>query len=185
MEKIIEISKKYILDDDFDRLVNCLEQMRILFLGNDSSLKIEKHKIDITKNNDKNYIEFDGVEKIEVREECLLSYLEYLLSIYKNYAVSPNCIINPVVKLEPKYSYMEISVDDIAVVIKNDLVENLFNTLKESGLLNGYSVYSSIDKYKSIKKSNGFLNIDELMFNFYNNKELNNIKKLSKKKQSK
>ena len=40
----------------------------------------------------------------------------------------------------------------IVVVIKNDLVENLFNALKETGLLNGYSVYSSIDKYKYIKK---------------------------------
>lgn len=185
MEQIIEISKKYILDDDFDRLINYLEQMKNLFLSNDSSLKIEKHKIDMTKNNDKNYIEFDGVEKIEVKEECLFPYLEYLLSIYKNYSDSPNCIINPTVKLEPKYSYMEISVDDIVVVIKNDLVENLFNTLKESGLLNGYSVYSSIDKYKSIKRSNGYLTSDELMFNFYNNNELNNIKKLSKRKQNK
>lgn len=185
MEKIIEISKKYILDDDFDRLMDYLEQMRNLFSGDDSSIKIQRHKIDITNNNDKNYIEFDSVEKIEVREECLFPYLEYLLNIYRSYANSPNCIINPVVKLEPEYNYMEISVDNIVVVINNQLVEVLFNLLKERGLLNGYSVYSSVDKYTHIKKSNGFLTIDELMFNFYNNNQLSNIKKLNKKKENK
>lgn len=49
---------------------------------------------------------------------------------------------------------MQIVVVDVKIKIKNSMVDNIFESLKNNGLINSYSIYSSDEKYQKIKKCN-------------------------------
>lgn len=171
MEKLKEISKKYILDDDFERLMEVLDKLEKSF-KNEPVDVMKKHLIEIIKNENGQYIEFDSIEKVEIEDSKIIPYLEYVLKVYKSIAENPNCIIKPVVKIEPKYNFMEIVVDDIKIVVKNETVENIFLSIKNSNLIDCYSVYSSEEKYRKINTCDYCLSPDEFGFNIYNQFEL-------------
>lgn len=176
MEKIKEISRKYILDDDFERLMDVLDKWKKSF-KNESVDVMKKHLVEITKIENEHSIEFDNTEKVKIKESNILPYLEYLLQIYKDTAKNPNCIIRPVIKIEPNYNYMQIVVDDVKIEIKNEMVDSIFESLKNSSLIDSYSVYSSDEKYQKIKKYNYCLSPDEFGFQFYREFEMPKIEK--------
>lgn len=128
MERIKEISKKYILDDDFEGLMDILDKLKKSF-KNESVDIMKKHLIKITKIENEYFIEFDNIEKVKIEESNILPYLEYLLQIYKDTAKNPNCIIKPVIKIKPNYNYMQIVVVDVKIKIKNAIIVYLLMNL--------------------------------------------------------
>ena len=99
------------------------------------------------------------------------------MQIYKDTSENPNCIIKPVIKIEPNYNYLQIVVDDVRIEIKNEMIDSIFQSLKNSGLIDNYSVYSSDEKYQKIKKCNYCLSPDEFGFQFYKEFEMSKIEK--------
>lgn len=176
MEKIKEISRKYILEDDFDRLMNSLNKLKQLYSGNNVDV-IEKHFIEITTIGNECLIDFDRTEKVKTKESNIVPYLEYILQIYKETADNQNCMTTPVIKIESNSNYMQIVVDDVRIDIKNEKIDSIFTSLKNSGLIDSYSIYSSEEKYQKIKKLNYCLSPDEFGFNFYKKLEVPKIKK--------
>lgn len=166
IEKIKEISRKYILEDVYDRLMSI-------------SNKFKQHLIEITTIENECFIEFDRTEKIKTEESNIVPYLEYVLQIYKETSDNPNCMIMPVIKIESNSNYMQIEIDDVRIVIKSERVDSIFTSLKNSGLIDSYSVYSSEVKYQKIKKCNYCLSIDEFGFNLYKELEVPKIEKTS------
>lgn len=176
MESIKQISKKYILDDDVDRLMRVLNKLKRPY-SKDSVDVVKKHLIEITKIENEHFIEFDNTEKVKIGGSNILSYLEYVLQIYKEISENPNCIPKPVIKIEPNSNYISIIVDDIRIDMRNELVDSIFTSLKNSGLIDNYSVYSSDKKYEKIKKCDYCLSFDEFGFQFYKEFEISKNEK--------
>ncbi len=178
MEKIKEISRKYILDDPFDRMRDILEQFK-QFVSGDPTGVMKKHFVEITEEQNEYFIEFDKIEKVQIEKTNILPYLEYVLNIYKTHAKRQNPTVISLVKIEPNYSYMQIQIDDIIITIKIEMVESIFESLKNSGIIDNYSVYSSEEKYQKIKKIDYSLSPDEFNFLFYKEFELPQIENTS------
>ena len=178
MESIKQISRKYIIDDDYKRLLRALDGFTELFASSEATLAevLKKHLVEITEEDGSFYIEFDKAEKIVVSEENIFPYLEYVLGIYKSYVENPNST-RPIVKVEPQINYMEICVDDARVVVKTSQVDIIFKSLLVNGLIDSYSIYSSDEKYQRIKKSNYCLSLDEFGVSIYKQFELPKIEK--------
>lgn len=178
MEKIKEISRKYILEDDTERLLEILKKVKIVFSNNKEDVNVyESHLIEIATDKDGPYIEFDNTEIVRTEESNIIPYLEYVLNIYKSSSENPNCIISPVIKIEPSYNYMQIVVDDIKITIKDKNIDNIFMSLKNSGLIDSYSVYSSQEKYQKIKKCDYCLSGDQFGFLLYTQVEVPEFEK--------
>ena len=178
MERIKEVSRKYILDDPFDRMRDILEQLKQLCSG-DSTKAMKKHFVEITEEQNEYFIEFDKIEKVLIEKTNILPYLEYVLNIYKTHAKRPNPTVRSLIKIEPNYSYMQIQIDDIIITIKIEMIESIFESLKNSGIIDNYSVYSSEEKYQKLKKIDYILSPDEFNFLFYKEFELPQIKQTS------
>ena len=176
MEKLKEISRKYILDNDDERLMDALDRLGKVF-KNEPVDGMREHLIEITKIENEHFIEFDNTEKVKIKESNILPYLEYILQIYKGASKNPKFIIGPLIKIEPNHNYMQIVVDDAQIIVKNEMVESLFDSLKNSGLIDNYSVYSSDEKYQKIKKCDYCLSPDEVAFHFYRDFEILEIEK--------
>ena len=67
MEKLKEISRKYILDDPFDRMRDILDQF-IQFVSGDSTRVMKKHFVEITEEQKEYFIEFDKIEKVQIEK---------------------------------------------------------------------------------------------------------------------
>lgn len=178
MERIKEISRKYILDDDFKRLMDVLDKLGKSF-KNESVDLMKKHLVEITEEQKEYFIEFDKIEKVQIEKTNILPYLEYVLNIYKTHAKRQNPTVISLVKIEPNYNYMQIQIDDIIITIKIEMVESIFESLKNSGIIDNYSVYSSEEKYQKIKKIDYSLSPDEFNFLFYKEFELPQIENTS------
>lgn len=174
MERLKEISRKYILDDDFERLMDSFDKLEKSFKNEQVDVTNE-HLIEITKIENEHFIEFDNIEKVKIEEKNILPYLEYVLQIYKDSSNNPNYIIGPLIKIEPNYNYMQIIVYDAKINVKSEKVVGLFESLKNNGLIDNYSVYSSEEKYQKIKKCDYCLSPDEVAFHFYRDFEVPEI----------
>lgn len=72
---------------------------------------------------------------------------------------------------------MQIVVADVKIEMKSEMVDSIFESLKNSGLIDNYSVYSSDKNYQKIEKCNYCLSPDEFGFHFYREFEIPKIEK--------